>query len=372
MDAWRTVIESRTPEVHRTGDDHDERAPDAGDGPVLRPASDDHDEGATQGGDAAEDRRAGPILGLPSEYTPADRERYGMATLAGMELLLRKGMAFDLISSIRQKALEHALSRATTHAEGGSSAVVTRGKGKLARMGQETVELVAVFNANWRAMAELGEKEGELRPIRMEDLKHHPTTASKSRREGQVEEGWIWSVGEGTMRAVGLVEGAWEGGEDMGTCADGQHRAQLSPRHRSPYAVVAQPRGEAAPGGGDREKTRGVPKHDSLASRGSCREGTDGCGSSPLPRSTSLLAQAGSGSHADGGICRGKVRTASCSWADTLVCITHGPVGVEGMPSLFLSRNFTTDHVCGYSVPWSRWLDLSMILSTSRPVEPLR
>jgi hypothetical protein len=196
MAAWRTASEGRNTGDERASADSGNGEEDVSDRP--------HNEG--------------PVLGLPSEYSEADRRAYGLQAMGSLELLVRKGLAFDLIAKIRQKAVEQALSKATNHAEAGSSAVVTRAKGRMQRMQQVMMDLVDVYNRNWQAMVALGEQEGVLKAIRKSngDLAHNTTTTSCRRVDAQREEGWIWSVGAASMLAAGLEEAAWEGAEDMG------------------------------------------------------------------------------------------------------------------------------------------------------------
>jgi hypothetical protein len=198
MEAWRTAMESRSANA----------APSPSDG-------EEDDAEAAQGTEPPKD---GPVLGLPSEYSSADRRRYGLQTMAAIEVLLRKRLAFDLIAEIRQKAVEQALARAKSHTEAGSSQTVTRAKGVLAARERAMMEVVDIYNRNWDAMVALGEEEGVLKRIRKSrgDLRHDATTKSRKRQAAQVEEGWIWNVGRGSMRQAGLPESAWEGGEDMG------------------------------------------------------------------------------------------------------------------------------------------------------------
>lgn len=161
---------------------------------------------SSSGEETTSDPLAVHIVGLPSDFSTGERDRLGIAGLAEVELQVRIGLAYDLIEEICQSCNWAQAARKAT-AVVSSSAQATRSSEAHREAHASTRSLVNLYNKNREILLTLGidKDHPRLRFIDVtSDLRKHDNQERRSRKQGQVLEGWIWNVGDASLEADGV------------------------------------------------------------------------------------------------------------------------------------------------------------------------
>lgn len=146
------------------------------------------------------------IIGLPSDFSLDEQTRLGLAGLAEVELQARIGLAYDLIEEVCQSCNWAQAAQRETAAVS-SSAQATRSAELHREAHASTRTLVNLYNKNREVLLALGLDEHHARLRFMDvksDLQKHDNREKRSRKQGQVLEGWIWNVGDASLEADGV------------------------------------------------------------------------------------------------------------------------------------------------------------------------
>lgn len=137
-------------------------------------------------------------LQLPSSFTSDQRIFYKLTEAADVELQLRHGRTFDILSELRDTIHEFNASITEKRANSGSQNVATRAQTQLSNIKSRMVALMEKYMSSFTALTSLGcqtSKEG-LYPLDESQLWGKnvflPHVIGDSTRENP----WYWSVGK--------------------------------------------------------------------------------------------------------------------------------------------------------------------------------
>ena len=145
------------------------------------------------------------VLGLPSCFKEEEREAHGLEAFQECELVLRIGMAFDLLAQIRQSIYHRSayISTKRKHARGQKDNAF--GEAEIQKAKKLSRELARRYNENFTLICELRGKDYQapddnspdslLRPIDLKnDLKMASMASAREPGQSRVTGSWIWDA----------------------------------------------------------------------------------------------------------------------------------------------------------------------------------